>query len=115
MNETGTSAFRALAASANYLAQDRPYIQYATKELCRDMIAPKERTWQSLKRLGRYLQEKPMVVHNFYRQGMITQITTWIDTDYAGCPRTRKSTSGGMTCLGKHMVKGWRETQKVIT
>ena len=34
--------FRALAARANYLAQDRIDIQYATKELCRDMAKPTE-------------------------------------------------------------------------
>ena len=32
--------FRGGAARANYLAQDRPEISYATKELCRRMHAP---------------------------------------------------------------------------
>ena len=32
--------FRPVAAKANYLAQDRMDIQYATKEVCRGMCAP---------------------------------------------------------------------------
>ena len=32
--------FRAIAARANYLALDRPDIQFSTKEICRSMLAP---------------------------------------------------------------------------
>ena len=39
---------------------------------------------------------------------------TWVDTDYAGCPRTRRSTSGGMVAHGIHVVKSWSSTQKII-
>ena len=48
--------FRAIAARANYLAMDRPDIQYAAKEICRWMAAPTEASVVALKRLGRYLQ-----------------------------------------------------------
>ena len=36
---------------------DRPDIQYAVKEICRDMSAPKVHSWAKLKRLARYLLE----------------------------------------------------------
>ena len=32
--------FRALAARANYIAQDRVDVQFAAKELCREMSCP---------------------------------------------------------------------------
>ena len=48
--------FRAVAARANYLAADRPDIQYAVKEICRNMAKPVEGDWQKLVRLGRYLR-----------------------------------------------------------
>ena len=38
----------------------------------------------------------------------------WTDTDYAGCLRTRKSTNGGLLCVGSHVVKGWSTTQSVV-
>ena len=34
------SRFRGIAARANYLAGDRPDVQYAAKEVCRAMAAP---------------------------------------------------------------------------
>ena len=40
--------FRMIAARANYLAMDRPDIQYATKEICRGMATPKRRHWRML-------------------------------------------------------------------
>ena len=37
--------YRALAATANYLAQDRVDIQFAAKEVCRDMSKPRASSW----------------------------------------------------------------------
>ena len=58
---TGSEAtrFRAVAARANYLAADRPDIQYAVKEVCRRMAKPVIGDWQKLSRLGRYLRGAP--------------------------------------------------------
>ena len=53
--------FRAIAARGNYLAMDRPDIQYAAKEICRWMAAPTEAS-VALKRLGRYLQGSPRLI-----------------------------------------------------
>ena len=47
--------YRELAARANYLAMDRPDIQYSTKEVCRGMASPTKQDWHRLKRLGRYM------------------------------------------------------------
>jgi len=41
-------------------------------------------------------------------------IDAWVDTDFAGCRKTRKSTSGGVLRLGEHLVKGWSQTQAII-
>eukprot|EP00969_Alexandrium_andersonii_P274365 12126182-Alexandrium_andersonii.AAC.1 len=40
--------------------------------------------------------------------------TTLVDTDWAGCRKTRKSTSGGMVRHGRHVLKAWSTTQTVI-
>ena len=47
--------FRAIAARANYLAMDRPDVQYSAEEIYRWMAAPTEASVVALKRLGRYL------------------------------------------------------------
>ena len=51
--------FRGLAARANYLSLDRVDIQYATKEICRDMAVPKASSMSKMKRLARYLLGPP--------------------------------------------------------
>ena len=44
----GTEAtdYRAIAARLNYLSADRPDLQYATKEACRDMSSPTSGSWR---------------------------------------------------------------------
>ena len=56
--------FRSIAARANYLAQDRPDIMFAVKEICSKMATPTRGAWKALKRLGRYLVNKPRMVMN---------------------------------------------------
>ena len=57
-----STEFRGLAARANYLSLDRVDIQYATKEICRDMAVPKESSMVKMKRLARYLLRCPRQV-----------------------------------------------------
>ena len=45
--------FRAVAARSNYLAADRPDIQYSVKEICRRMAKPVDSNWKKLIRLAR--------------------------------------------------------------
>ena len=49
----------------------------------------------ALKRLGRY------------SEGRLRQ-------DWAGCVKTRKSTSGGCPMLGSHLLKSWSNTQGLV-
>ena len=42
MNNLDARSFRAVAARANYLGLDRPDLQFASKELCREMAKPTE-------------------------------------------------------------------------
>ena len=96
------------------MAQDRTDIQYAVKELSRSMSKPTEGDWGALKRLGRYLVGKTRMIVLFKYQEEVKKIYVWADTDYAGCRKTRKSTSGGLLMIGEHMVKSWSTTQAVI-
>ena len=106
--------FRNLAARANYLAADRPDVQYAAKEVCRSMAAPTELSMQALKRLVRYLIGHPRMIFDFKFQEA-ERLDCYSDTDWAGCPKTRKSTSGGALLLGEHVLKTWSSTQPNIS
>ena len=37
----------------NYMAADMPDIQYACKEVCREMSRPSDKSWEKLKKIGR--------------------------------------------------------------
>lgn len=106
--------YRALAARANYLAIDRGDILYAAKELTRKMSAPTVGDWGKLERLGRYLKGRPRVVLWYKHQEDPGVVEAYSDTDWAGCRRTRRSTTGGLIRRGRHLLKTWCKTQAVI-
>ena len=107
--------FRSLSARANYLALDRPDIAYATKELCREFSRPTRKSLEKLKRLVRYLVHKPRLVWKYLWQQPTGTLTTFVDTDFAGCVVTRRSTSGGMMMHGGHLIRHWSNTQSTVT
>ena len=106
--------YRAIVARGIYLAQDRSDIAFAVKELSRKMSNPDRRDWSSLKRLGRYLLKRERAVIYYDYQAYPRAWSVWVDSDWAGCRRTRKSTSGGVVMLGSHLIKSWSTTQQVI-
>ena len=106
--------YRALAASCNYLSMAGPDIQYAVKELCRDMSKPLKGSWHKLQRVGQYLRGRPRLVWRFEWQDPMNSIDVYADANWAGCTRTRKSSSGGCTLIGQHCVKAWSKTQAII-
>jgi hypothetical protein len=105
--------FRSYAARANYLAQDRVDVAYACKEICREMAKPSEAGWDKLKRVVRYLLRQPRVLY-MYRWQLKGELTVYVDTDWAGCATTRRSTSGGAAVLGIHFAQHWSTTQSTI-
>jgi len=103
------TAFRGAAARANYLSLDRPDLQFGAKEVCRWMATPTDLAWTALKRLCRYLAGVPRLVYSYPRQ-VASTVDIYSDTDWSGCPVTRKSTSGGCVMLGQHIIKSWSST-----
>ena len=106
--------FRAVAARGNYLGQDRVDMQFAAKEISRFMSKPEEQDWRSAKRLARYLKDNKRMVIEYKFQKMPEKVVVWSDTDFAGCKRTRRSTSGGVVMFGNHCIKTYSQTQETI-
>jgi len=44
----------------------------------------------------------------------VDDVDVYTDTDWAGCVKTRKSTSGGCLMLGSHAIKHWSSTQSSV-
>ncbi len=95
-----------------YLSQDRSDIQYAVKELSRKMSKPNRADVEKLKHLDRYLIGRERAVIHFEYQGLTSQWTVWVDSDWAERKITRTSTSGGLVMFGSHVVRSWSTTQK---
>ncbi len=106
--------FRALTARANYLAQDRPESQYAIKEIARRMSSPRQSDWTLLKRMGRYLVGAPRAVFKYFWQQAPRLLDVFVDSDWAGCKGSCRSTSGGAMKIGYHTLKTWSTTQAVV-
>ena len=111
LSPTETTSYRALAARVSYLSADRPDIQFTSKSLCKFMSKPRQFDWVGMKRLARYLLRAKRSRQTFAWQPKLTEVTTFTDSDWGGDRRTRKSTSGGIMQLGKHVVKSWSTSQ----
>ena len=69
--------------------------------------------WLALKRVCPFFAGGPRLV-NKYLQQSVDEVDVYTDTDWAGCPKTRKSTSGGCVMLGCHAIKHWSSTQTSV-
>ena len=78
------------------------------------MANPTEPCWKAMKRVGRFLVRCPHMVYRMPHQSA-EAIDVYTDTDWAGCPRTRKSTSGGCVMVGHHAIKHWSSTQASVS
>ncbi len=114
MTQSDAKEYRAIVARLNYIASDRPDIQFAVKEAARNMSAPKNRDWPAVKRIGKYLKGRPRLVLKYHWQGQASTVVTYTDSDWAGCVKTGKSTSGGLVTIGGHLVKSYSRQQKTV-
>jgi len=114
LNPSAATKYRGIVARMNYLGQDRCEIQFAVKELGKEMSTPTQGSWTKMKRLLRYLMGVPRAVLHFDYQRMPDAIVTWTDSDFAGCEKSRKSTSAGVVQIGTHLIKSWSTNQAVI-
>ena len=106
--------FRGTAARINFLAADRPDLQYASKETSRRMANPQNQDWELLKRVARYLVSHRRLVHTYEWQDERPTVSVYTDSNWAGCLKTRKSTSGACLFNGNHLIRSYAKTQATI-
>lgn len=95
--------YRSIAGALQYLTLTRPDLAYAVNQACLFMHAPREVHWGLVKRILRYLRG---TLDNGLRisASPTTHLTVYSDADWAGCPDTRRSTSGYCMFLGDSLV-----------
>ena len=115
LTEHAASEYRSACMRLGYLALDRPELQFTAKECARGMQKPTERHHRLLKRAGRFLLGAPRAVWIWGRQRMPAVLDVYSDTDWAGCPITRRSTSSVVIRHGQHLIVTASTTQIPIS
>ncbi len=91
---------------AAYLGQDRLDISEAVKCLSQAMANPREGHLAQLKRLERYLGNRPRTALKYEAQeSRLARIQAYTDSDWAGEAISRRSTSGMVIRRGSHIVR----------
>jgi hypothetical protein len=114
LGSSDATAYRAIGARCKYLQPDRPDIQFAVKECCRILSKPTRKALQMLRIIGRYFKGRPRLVWRYDWQAEQDIIDVHPDANWAGCKRSRKSSSGGTIAIGAHLIKSYAKTQALI-
>ena len=69
---------------------------------------------RALKRIGRFVSGHPRVIIKMKFQDS-EFVDVFVDSDWAGCTKTRKSTSGGCAMIAGHLIKSWSSTQATLS
>ena len=79
------------------------------------MANPTELDVKGVTRLIRFLKGLPRMVQRIpFEDRPPTIVEAYVDSDWAGCRKSRKSTSGGILYLGGVAVRAWSSNQNVI-
>ena len=101
---TDPTAYRSLAGALQYLTFTRPDITYAVQQICLHMHDPREPHLTALKRILRYLRGTVDFSLQLHWRSSSTELIVYTVADWAGCPDTRRSTSGYAIFLGDNLV-----------
>lgn len=106
--------YRSLAGALQYLTFTRPDIAYAVQQICLFMHDPRESHFNALKRILRCLKGTLSKGLRMYRSAS-SDLVAYSDADWAGCPATRRSTSGYCVYLGPNLISWSSKRQATIS
>ena len=79
------------------------------------MSSPTARDCSKLQRFRRYLLGRPRMIIDLVWQNGQSRVTAYTGSDWAGCARAARITSGGIISIGDHMIKTDRKQQKTVS
>jgi hypothetical protein len=114
LSDRDASTYRSMAGALQYLTISRPDLAYAVQQVCLHMHAPRDTHSALIKRILRYVQGTS--TFGLHLHGFSTpEITAYTDADWAGCPDTRRSTSGYCVFLGDSLVSWSSKRQPTVS
>ncbi|XP_071713087.1 uncharacterized mitochondrial protein AtMg00810-like [Rutidosis leptorrhynchoides] len=105
--------YRAIIGSLMYLTVTRPDIMFATCLCARYQAHPNVNHMLATKKIMRYLKGTPSLCLWYPRKDGF-ELIAYSDSDYRGCKRDFKSTSGGCHFLGSRLVSWQCKKQTAI-
>jgi hypothetical protein len=106
--------YRSLAGALQYITLTRPEISYAVNQACIHMHDPRESHFLLLKRILRYLKGSLDLGLTLYSSSS-HNLVAYSDADWAGCPDTRRSTSGFCIFLGDNLISWSSRRQPTVS
>ena len=106
--------YRSLTGALQYLTFTRPDISYAVQQVYLHMHAPRDPHLSAVKRILRYLRGT-MHYGLLLRPSSPSELVVYTDADWAGCPDTRKSTSGYAVFLGGNLISWSSKRQTIVS
>ena len=106
--------YRSLAGALQYLTFTRPDISYVVQQICIHMHSPRVEHWNALKRIIRYIQGTSSYGLTLGKS-TDSSLRAFTDADWAGCPDTRRSTSGYCVYLGDNLLSWSSKRQSTIS
>ncbi|XP_060178207.1 uncharacterized mitochondrial protein AtMg00810-like [Lycium barbarum] len=106
--------YRSLAGALQYLTFTRSDISYAVQQVCLHMHAPREVHMYALKRIIRYIQGTLDYGLHLYPFS-VTDLLSYTDADWGGCPDTRRSTSGYCVFRGDNLISWSSKRQPTLS
>lgn len=106
--------YRSLAGALQYLTFTRPDISYAVQQVCLYMHDQREGHLKALRRVLRYVQGTKHLGLQLLRAQNMT-LTAYTYADWAGCPTTRRSTSGFCLYLGNNLISWSAKRQATVS
>ncbi|KAG8058972.1 hypothetical protein GUJ93_ZPchr0002g26450 [Zizania palustris] len=103
-----------LVGALQYLTFTRPDISYAVQQVCLHMHDPRDLHLSAVKWILRYLQGT-MGHGLLLRPSTTSALVVYTDADWAGCPDTRKSTSGYAVFLGNNLISWSSKRQNTVS